>query len=259
MKVNEKYGMVPSDSLYAKATGFLASLECELEGVRNPQHHGNFRCDTDGSLRNNGYEFITKEGRSRLDLVEEFSDLHKSLTFYDKIDPFSERTSTHVHINVVNNEMQHVRNMVLLYALFEELFFSMVKPVRRDNIHCVPLTETYLPSIYKAPIETLHVKWHKYTALNIKRLSDLGTLEFRHLHGTGNAAEVSVWLHVLENLWKLSQRVVIDEESLSNKQLLQEWFQLLFFPADRIMMLQHSLFDIIRNSLLDVKFSTLKG
>ena len=246
-------------SPYSQMKGFCASLECEMEQVRSvPSSVLLFwKKDNDGSLRNHGIEFISLQGTDRKTLVNEFTKLHKDLVFWTKGDPFHDRTSTHVHVNVQTLERGQVRNMLLLYALFEEFFFAMVKPHRRDNIHCVPLTETYLPNKYLHALPELHAAWHKYTALNLKRLSDLGTVEFRHMHGTNDPKEVDIWLHVLENLWKLCQRITIDEKSLSDKAQIQEWFELIFFPADKIMMLKPSLFDIIRNSLIDVKFSTL--
>jgi hypothetical protein len=251
-------GKMPTD-YYVQVRGFCASLECEMEQLRSCQvNYTNFwKKDNDGSLRNNGVEFMSLKGVERKTLVEAFTELHKGLVFYTKGDPFHERTSTHVHVNVQTLTPPQVKNMLLLYALFEEFFFAMVKPHRRDNIHCVPLTETYLPNNYHRDLEGLIENWHKYTALNLKRITDLGTVEFRHLHGTNDAKELDVWLHVLENLWKLCQRIEIDEKSLSNKAQIQEWFELVFFPADKIMMLKPSLFDIIRNSLIDVKFSTL--
>ena len=144
--------------------------------------------------------------------------------------------------------------MVLLYALFEEFFFLLVKPYRRDNIHCVPLTETSMPRLYKHDIVGMLKYWHKYTALNLKRLSDLGTMEFRHMHGTNNVQELDTWLKILENLWKLCQNVEIKSHTLSKDQIAV-WFDQLFRPSDRVMAMRHNLFDMIRNSLIDVKFS----
>lgn len=130
----------------------------------------------------------------------------------------------------------------------------MAKPVRRNNIHCVPLTETAMPALYKKPLPMLVKAWHKYTALNLKRLVDLGTMEFRHLHGTGDVQEFNTWLSVLENLWKLCQRTTISEATL-NKQNILEWFETIFSGAPTILAYRTTLFDIIRNSLIDVKFS----
>jgi hypothetical protein len=243
---------------YATQRTFLASLECELEGLRtHPSMVGNFAGKKDGSLRNCGYEYVTVEARSRQVLMEDFTNLHKNLAFIEKEDPFSHRTSTHVHVNVSPLSVDHVKNMLLLYALFEEFFFSMVKPFRRDNIHCVPLTDTYLPKDYGKPLDSLVGKWSKYTAFNIKPIQQFGSIEFRHLHGTGDAEEVNTWLHVLENLWKLCQKVEINQTTIADAAVRAEWFDLLFFPSPSVMSLRGSMANIIRNSLIDVKFSTI--
>lgn len=252
--IAEVYGNGGGFPGWDSTTTMYCGLECELEGVRHPKPYGSFNCIQDGSLRNHGYEFVSSP-LSSATALKAFAELHEHLTFYDKEDPFSIRTSTHVHVNVLGMEMKQVRNFVLLYALFEEFFFTLVKPARRDNIHCVPLTETYLPSIYKKDLKHYVSAWHKYTALNLKRIPDLGTIEFRHMHGTGDVEEMRAWLHVLENLWKLAQRVDINKETLCNKEEIKRWFELLFFPSDRVMMLKPTLFDLIRNSLIDVKFS----
>lgn len=235
------------------STDFIAGVECEIEAVRNPAPVGIFNPVPDGSLRNNGVEFISKPS-TRPDLVQAFKHLQTSLVFHEKQEPFSARTSTHVHVNCQPLTMAQSRTMVLLYALFEECFFLMVKPERRDNIHCVPLTETYMPAMYKQSIDYMVKNWHKYTALNLRRMTDLGTMEFRHLHGTGDAAEFNEWLGCLENLWKLCQRVEIKNTSLT-KENIYHWFESIFGGSDRVMAMRHSLFDIIRNSLIDVKFA----
>lgn len=231
-------------------------LECEVESIANGgKSTTRFKCVQDGSLRNNGWEYTTMFPNYRVNVVDEFKGLYKELKLNPKSESFTERTSTHVHVNVSSMDVEHARQMILLYSLYEEFFFALVKPCRRDNIHCVPLTETHLPSKYSKSLHELIQVWSKYTALNLGRLHDLGTMEFRHLHGTNNPEELNEWLHVLENLWKLSQRIIIDAEALGNHKKLEEWFELLFFPSNKVMMLKPSLFSIIRNSLIDVKMS----
>lgn len=253
MTISSVFGIIPIEPLNRKDV-FVAGIEHELEAVRVAKNFRVFTVKEDGSLRNHGYEFVSAP-LPRKELVQELTELHKWLTYYEKEDPFSQRTSTHVHVNCLMLEEAEARNMVMLYALFEELFFSMVKPERRNNIHCVPLTETTLPGHYKKDIQTLIAKWSKYTALNLKRMPDLGTMEFRHYHGTNDVAALDQWLQVLENLYHLSQKVTIDAASLASKETILSWFDYIFAPAPRIMMLRPSLFNLIYNSLIDVKFS----
>lgn len=244
---------------YRNVKEFVAGLECEIEAVQNGENNfGMFLCTKDGSLRNSGYEYVSAAPQTLEKLVQEFKSLHDYLDLDMNNDPFSVRTSTHVHVNCQGLEVEAVKNIVLLYALFEEFFFAMVKPVRRNNIHCVPLTETHLPSNYGKPLETMFSRWHKYTALNIKRLQDLGTLEFRHLHGTNDVEELTRWLSVLKNLWELGQKVVIDEAALQDVETIRGWFDTIFSPAPKILSLRPAMFSIISDSLIDVKFSTIK-
>jgi hypothetical protein len=246
---------------YVKAKDFLASCEFELEGLIPdcaPPALGNWAGKPDGSLRNHGVEYVSRHARDRKTLISDAEQLLKEMKekyFDKKSDHFSERTSTHVHINCSSLTDEQVRTIVLLYALFEEFFFYMVKPERRHNIHCVPLTETHLPHHNKENRESLRQRWHKNTALNMGRLTDLGTLEFRHLHGTDSMKELDEWLHVLENLWKLGQRVTITKENIVNKDTVKTWFESIFFPCDKIMGMSPNLNTIIKNSLIDVKLS----
>lgn len=256
--VSQHYGV--GSAYYAAAKGFLASLECEIEGLSPgdcAKIGGNWKAISDNSLRNSGAEFINSTGKSTLELMEDFRYLQATLKPKPELDPFSQRTSTHVHVNVCNIAPEQVRTLVLLYALYEELFFAMVHPCRRDNIHCVPLTETAFPKNYRERLDGMLNMWHKYTALNLKRLTDLGTVEFRHHHGTGDAEELGRWVQVLENLWKLSQQVTLNADTLSDKRNILKWYEVIFSPSPKIMALQGSLFSIIQNSLIDVKFSTI--
>lgn len=134
----------------------------------------------------------------------------------------------------------------------------MVDSSRRGNIHCVPLTETFLCNYYSHNLNHMLTRWHKYTALNVLPLAKLGTIEFRHLQGTDDTNLMETWLTTLENLWKLGQEVKITEETLSSKDTLREWFVKLFGHSTKIMALEPCLFDMIGNNLIDVKLSLVK-
>jgi hypothetical protein len=236
----------------ADSPAFVVGVECEIEAVKG---HGSasllgWEPKQDNSLRNNGMEYVSKP-MERAMFMDKFVGLHKTLQLGK--DPFSQRTSNHVHVNVASLDMVQARNMVLLYALFEECFFMMVKPERRNNIHCVPLTETSLPAIYKKGLDEYVKRWSKYTALNLKRIPDLGTMEFRHMHGTKDANEMNTWLCVLEKLWKLAQEVEVNEQTLTDKNIVS-WFETIFKDTS-VIQLRPSLFEVIRNNLIDVKFS----
>ncbi len=237
------------------AREFYAGVECEIESVKNKEEDfEGFVATEDGSLRNYGVEFISIP-LPKDELLSCFTNLHAEIEFYNSSEAFSPRTSTHVHINCRSLETEQVKNLILLYALYEDFFFAMCEQGRRDNIHCVPLSETFLPNVYAKPLEVLIEKWHKYTALNIIPLTMLGTVEFRHLQGTGDPELFKEWLTALDNLWTLCQTDKVTPETLTDERALKGWWKCLFGHSSRIMMLEPSFNNVIANNLLDVKFA----
>lgn len=194
-------------------------LECEIEGILDHGQAGHigFNITNDGSLRNNGYEYITNAIQIP-NAVEMFTNLHAKLKT-KKGEKFSQRTSIHVHVNCAAYEESVVRNIIMLYALFEEAFFLLVDADRRENIHCVPLTETYLPSLYREGIPRLVERWHKYTALNIKPLSQYGTVEFRHMQGHDDPIILKEWLGSINCLFNVAQTCRINADFLKDDNL----------------------------------------
>lgn len=262
MNVVTKWALPFQWDICRNSKTFIAGVECEIEAVKNAMNAFTFSVKQDGSLRNKhapggiGHEFIS-EPQPREDLVYNFNKLHSALQYYEGEDPFSSRTSTHVHVNCLPLEVETVRNIVLMYALFEEFFFLMVKPERRNNIHCVPLSETTVSNCYSRPLPTMVSSWSKYTALNLKPLAQYGTLEFRHLHGTKDEGEFSRWLKVLENLWTLGQEEAINRQTLRDSSNLEKWFDRIFSPAQDILQLKPQLKQLTQNNVIDVKFSIL--
>lgn len=232
-------------------------LECEIEDIHQINEtlarSSAWKITEDGSLRNGGREFIScplslEEG------VYQFQKLHENLAL--GMQAFSERTSIHVHVNCQSRSLQQVRNTVLMYALFEPYFFKMVHPIRQDNIHCVPLTQTHLPDFYGKPIETMVSKWHKYTALNLKPLAKYGTIEFRHMNGHGNTELLGQWLSLLNRLFDLAEQAPITAKTLTMNNY-REWFSTLFSPLPFYEDCRPSLAQDSANSRLDVKLGVM--
>lgn len=232
----------------------LFGIECEIESLdtrRAGALPDGVEIHEDGSLRNSGREFVTCPSTLQ-DTMSMFTKLQAGLKFIDKEKAFSPRTSLHVHANCLDLDEQQVRRIVMFYALFEEAFFKLVDPNRRNNIHCVALTETPLPSYYNLNLRNLVGRWSKYTALNLLPLSKLGTLEFRHMHGHDNPEELAAWLGVLDRLFILGKTTELTPQSLTQTNLMT-WFSFLFGPHPSFAQLYRQLGEITRNSLIDVK------
>lgn len=192
---------------------FHAGTEYEIEDVRDvsqykgtklpslshePIEFGGYNWILDGSLRNNGIE-VTTPPLTYEESLKAFEHIHQIIETGP--DAYSSRTSIHVHVNVLPWSTQKLYDFVLLYALLEPAFFSMA-PNRKHNINCVPLNYTVLPAKYSAGIDYLLSIWSKYTSFNIMPVKSYGTVEFRHMYGTGDIQTYKKWLTMLRNLWE---------------------------------------------------------
>lgn len=202
----------------ADAEHFVCGTEYEIEDVKYihlPGHPkitrgdlnlndnaafwiGNLGLVHDGSLRNNGVEFITKPMPFD-DALNTFNVLHKGLTLGPE--PYTSRTSIHVHVNMASMTLAQLKHFLLTYALLEPVFFEVAGETRKHNIHCVPLSFTILPSIYNKPIQDIVKAWTKYSAFNLMPVRTQGTVEFRHLYGTGDFEVYQKWLTLIKELW----------------------------------------------------------
>lgn len=157
---------------------------------------------TDGSLRNGGVEFISKP----LEPAYIESALHHlyTRTFDDNIH-FSPRTSVHAHLDCRKLTFEQLFNIVILYQCFESLLYSFAGNERKKSIYCIPLSNS---SFYLEFAKSMQLKefpsWNKYTGLNLARLHEIGTIEFRHLRGTYDYKLICTWLEILYKLYNFA-------------------------------------------------------
>ncbi len=236
---------------------FVAGAELEIEDVLdwNREKVAEFAIvpTDDGSLRNNGKEFLLPPA-TKQDLSDKFYKFHRDVVVIGE-EPFSARTSTHVHINMQQSTDQQTKNFLFLYAIFEPLAFAFVGDQRQQNIHCVPLWYTHMPSYYKLNLPSIVSKWHKYTAFNLLPLSDKGTIEFRHLEGTSDVGRFSTWLSFIETLWYTAHKMKdFSVETLTDLTVLRSVEKQLRTPEFHHHCVNNPAF-ILEDNLLDVKLA----
>ncbi len=191
------------------------SFGLELE-IENFQLAGkmpkNWAMKEDGSLRNNGREFVSDP--LRFEHVEACLTQMLSVLKLNE-DSYSERTSIHVHCNVRDFTSDNIASMALLYLVFEGIFFSYVDKTRQRNIFCVALTEfqaaEYLSSCFYKPDFQNGLPWEKYSAFNLLPLTSLGTIEFRHMQGNNDIPYIMTWIEAINHLKTLASQHSFDE------------------------------------------------
>lgn len=212
--VLEKFGLTPVEvvtptnlptSQYEVNADYAIGIEVEVENAGNVNaipRGSVWQLISDGSLRNTGVEYITTPIPARY-APQVLQQLMSQILNGDCC--FSPRTSVHVHLNCQDLELHQVLDFMLLYTVYERLFYKFAGRGRIRNIYCVPITETDL--MVELCEKGVGKSWLKYTGLNMCPLrtsrddgQGYGTLEFRHMHGTFNVEKLSIWINLITKL-----------------------------------------------------------
>lgn len=185
--------------------GELYGIEVEVEQF-DPTHRATearalsryWNLKEDGSLRNNGLEFVSKF----LTPATRSTAVHHLYARTRQLWAPTERTGVHVHANMLGRTLDEVLRIVTYYAFLEPLLFHYVGAAREENIFCVPW--------YRAPEEaaTVHAAllsdlWPlrescKYSALYCGPLRTFGTIEFRHAPTWPDPQSLTTWGELVE-------------------------------------------------------------
>jgi len=191
----------------------LVGIEVEVEGLRYPPMHFEYywTAKEDHSLRNHGWEYTSIPLRGH-QIEHALIHLHDAMCYNPTNKPdYSPRTSIHVHMNVRDFTWSQVKTFVLLYSIFERHFFHIAGTKRESSIFCVPLYKTQQIGKISA-LENAPYHWSKYSALNLgcitgnNDVSKYGTIEFRHLYGTGDRSVIINWIN---NIFKLRRAAAV--------------------------------------------------
>lgn len=167
-----------------------------------------WRVISDGSLRNGGVELVCRKPVKEAELTVVLLALDSILK--DETPEFSVRTSTHVHVNVRDMTLVQVIGLYMLYSAFEPVFQRYIRHERRFNLFCLPMgmcTE----HVQKVMQHAVHAQSEahgferlanigKYSSVNTGRVCDLGTIEFRAMHGADDLNRIQEWCGILSRL-----------------------------------------------------------
>lgn len=210
----------PDPQDYIVSPTALIGIEVEVENITKyfvPEYY--WTAKEDGSLRNHGVEYTSIPLRGH-QVPHALTYLQKRMQDVDLKPDYSPRTSIHVHLNVRDMTWNQIKSLVLLYAIFERHFFNIAGTKREQSIFCVPLYKTNQLSSLNT-LETSVVHWFKYSAINLATVlggNDVpkyGTIEFRHLYGTGDKQIILNWINNIMKLREASR--VYNYEELRNR------------------------------------------
>ena len=136
----------------------------------------------DHSLRG-GVEYVTSTAVAISSVPALVRGLYRNIASVKPKLNYSNRCSTHVHLNASLWKIDKVVSFYTLWAMFEEVLIDWCGPKRKANHFCLsifdsPHTMDGLTHFLKRGEWTLS-DGDKYQALNLLRLHDLGTIEIR--------------------------------------------------------------------------------
>lgn len=168
--------------------------------------------DMDGSLRNNGREFVLYRPVRIEQIPFSLRLLERSLYECKLYPEFTDRTATHIHIDFINNTLEEVLKFVVIYWVFEDIFFELSgRKTRKKSNFCIPLCDLDIDAVGWKRLFTFNKvpqfraalsEEFRYSALNLCALFKYGTIELRILPGTMNIDLISEFCHYLNQIKK---------------------------------------------------------
>jgi hypothetical protein len=221
------FGLVEPQNVFktSKATpeacpdpSLLYGVELEIENASFDDATTGWQAEEDGSLRNHGVEFVSRPMTYSM-LSWALLNLFKNNGY--TTENYSERCSVHVHANCQDMTLSQLASLILIYQVFEDVLFTWIDSSpdqphrRRDNIFCVPLSETQVSyavtrRFAKGNLDGIR-QWHKYTALNLLPLETQGTVEFRHMGGECDAGRILTWCRLIGGMFAKAKELPFEE------------------------------------------------
>lgn len=193
-------------------SGQLFGIEVEFESVHrdpteDPAEELLWAVEHDGSLRNEGMEFVTPISPRPWTFEEALKGIEQlwALRRYRGYTT-SARTGIHIHTDFSQCTYAQVRSTLALYCLLEPFIFQWLGENREQCIYCIPW--------YSAPSEvddiaealfaedTSNINWmgnlNKYTALYVQPLHRFGTIEWRQAPTFRVESRMVDWLTLVD-------------------------------------------------------------
>lgn len=125
---------------------------------------------------------------------------------------WSNRTSVHVHMNVMDMTLKEFYTLVTLYIIFEHLLTEWAGGQERvGNLFCLTcidaeeIIDCLVNAVQKNDLSYFGDNNLHYSGMNLEAVYKKGSLEFRAMAGTSDAERIKLWSKTLLNL-KLEAR-----------------------------------------------------
>lgn len=190
----------------------LIGIEFELENVQDVRGLPYWEVKADNSLRN-GVEYVLDAPYGGPTLEAALDSFYGAKLRCDN----SVRTSTHVHLNVLDTDFEAVRTMIMIVYMIEDALFNVVEGERKWAGYSMPMSEMNterLRTVLSAPWPDYGNKilsalaptknQERYYGFNFAATRRYGTVEFRYFPGGPTREEMESWLDLIVAIKKAS-------------------------------------------------------
>lgn len=199
---------------YHKAMDGDVGFELEVESAKPypVPERGPWEVKGEGSLRNNGAEFVSREP-FKVDLVNFPRKISKLCEAVNKpefgVIKDCPRTSLHVHCNVLRDTPVQVWTKATAYWLFEDVLTKFCGEEQREgNQFCLRVSDA--EGILEVALRDLRGKKpfrafdndDRYAGQNLAAVAKFGSIEYRSMRGTTDPSIITTWA---SNLWAMSE------------------------------------------------------
>lgn len=164
----------------------------------------------DNSLRG-GVEYVTSSAIS-IDSVDPFMHgLYANIKTFKSNLRFTNRCSTHVHLNASSWRVNTLTAFVVIWSLLETPLVEWCGPKRKTNHFCLAINDSthtvdYVTSFLKTGMWT-HRDGAKYSTLNLLRLFDIGSVEVRCGDAWQDPNRAVAWVRLLNQIKKYAEGI----------------------------------------------------
>jgi hypothetical protein len=219
MNIGEELGHPPDNRTYAPsrsvATKDLVGVEIEME---NAVAVGStyWRATNDGSLRDNGVEYVLSQPLTGVDLLRALDELEHIVHDNGFTPTFGERTSTHVHVDVRDLDKEQLTSYILMYMALEIPLFKLCGEDRESSNFCPSYrqAESQVVAINKLikanrfpSVHRVLLGSERYAGCNINSVHKFGSLEFRGHRGEYRKEPILLWINLLLSLKDFARNI----------------------------------------------------
>lgn len=189
-------------------SGIKYGIEVEME-VENtlfpPVIAGSWRYERDGSLDEaTGAEYVLRNPMTYNASMIAINSLYEFLGERREHVVDTVRPGIHVHVNVQDLEVVQLFNLICINYILEGLMSRWCGDTRKDNMFCLKSSNAEtVRFVVRSAVEAKNLRVFatdaiRYSAMNLKALTNYGSVEFRSLNFSMDKDRLVFWLGLIK-------------------------------------------------------------